>query len=225
MGHRTATWLAWPLWALIVAGIFLGFLLWPVSEGALIPLALSTALPFATVGALVASRRPHNPVGWLFIAFGAAAPRRRFDGFLCDTPLASSVGFSHIQLSIVPPRPAALAPLAYRRVGERDQLRDSADQWDAGVRVPLRVHLAGEHVVCKTVVHRLPRRSCCHSVLVFVNGHPCDALRLRWLACVEVASIGRRGASTTEVGCLLGRPSGVYLDGHHPPHHSAAGPR
>jgi hypothetical protein len=76
MSRRTATWLAWPLWGLIVVCICLGFLLWPVSEGALIPLVLSTAIPFATVGAIVASRRPHNPVGWLFIAFGAAATIR-----------------------------------------------------------------------------------------------------------------------------------------------------
>ena len=73
---RSAAWLAWPLWALIVAGLFLGFLLWPVSEVALVPLVLSTAVPFATVGALVASRRPYNPVGWLFIAFGVAAAIR-----------------------------------------------------------------------------------------------------------------------------------------------------
>src|SRR5919112_5015017 len=73
---RAATWLAWPLWTLIVATIGFGFLLWPVSEGALIPLVLSTAVPFATVGAIVASRRPYNPVGWLFIAFGAAAALR-----------------------------------------------------------------------------------------------------------------------------------------------------
>jgi hypothetical protein len=47
-----------------------------VSEVALVPLVLSTAVPFATVGAIVASRRPYNPVGWLFIAFGAAAAIR-----------------------------------------------------------------------------------------------------------------------------------------------------
>jgi hypothetical protein len=76
MSHRTAAWLAWPLWGLIVVCICLGFLLWPVSEGALIPLVLSTAIPFATVGAIVASRRPYNTVGWLFIAFGAAATIR-----------------------------------------------------------------------------------------------------------------------------------------------------
>lgn len=39
-------------------------------------MVLSTAVPFATVGAFVAARRPYNPVGWLFIAFGAAATIR-----------------------------------------------------------------------------------------------------------------------------------------------------
>jgi hypothetical protein len=68
--------LAWTFWALIVAGICLGFLLWPVSEVALVPLVLSTAVPFATVGAFVGSRRPYNPVGWLFVAFGASAAIR-----------------------------------------------------------------------------------------------------------------------------------------------------
>jgi hypothetical protein len=73
---RSAAWLAWTFWALIVAGICLGFLLWPVSEVALVPLVLSTAVPFATVGAFVGSRRPYNPVGWLFVAFGASAAIR-----------------------------------------------------------------------------------------------------------------------------------------------------
>jgi hypothetical protein len=68
---------AWPLWAIILAIVGLGFLLWPVSEVALVALVLSTAVSaFATVGALVASRRPYNPIGWLFIAFGAAAAIR-----------------------------------------------------------------------------------------------------------------------------------------------------
>ena len=73
---RRAAWLPWTFWALIVVGICLGFLLWPVSEVALVPLVLSTAVPFVTVGAFVASRRPYNPVGWLFVAFGAAAAIR-----------------------------------------------------------------------------------------------------------------------------------------------------
>jgi hypothetical protein len=76
MSARSATWLAWALWTLIIATIGLGFLLWPVSEGALVPLVLSTAVPFSTVGAFVASRRPENPIGWLFIAFGAVGALR-----------------------------------------------------------------------------------------------------------------------------------------------------
>jgi hypothetical protein len=76
MSRRVTARLAWPFWALIIAIIALGFLLWPVSEVALVPLVLSTAVPFATVGALVASRRPSNLIGWLFIAFGAAAALR-----------------------------------------------------------------------------------------------------------------------------------------------------
>jgi hypothetical protein len=76
MSARSAIWLAWALWTLIIATIGLGFLLWPVSEGALVPLVLSTAVPFSTVGAFVASRRPENPIGWLFIAFGAVGALR-----------------------------------------------------------------------------------------------------------------------------------------------------
>jgi hypothetical protein len=76
ISDRSAAWLAWTLWALVVALIALGFLLWPVSEVALVPLVFSTAVPFATVGVFVASRRPENPVGWLFICFGAAAALR-----------------------------------------------------------------------------------------------------------------------------------------------------
>ena len=76
MSRRTAAWLAWSLWTIVVAIVALGFILWPVSEVALVPLVLTTALPFATVGAFVASRRPYNPVGWLFIAFGVAAALR-----------------------------------------------------------------------------------------------------------------------------------------------------
>jgi len=34
---------------------------------------VAIALPFATVGALLASHRPANPIGWLFLAFGLVA--------------------------------------------------------------------------------------------------------------------------------------------------------
>src|SRR5919112_1611052 len=149
-------------------------------------------------------------------------PGRRFHSILRSTPLASGARLTHIQLSIVSSWSAALAPLAYCRVGERDQLRDRAHKRDARVRVPTRVHVAGEHVVCKTVVHRLPRRSCCHGFLVFLHGYSCNAFCLRWLTCIEVASIGGRGASTVEVGCLLRRPPRVRRAINHTRHHSRA---
>ena len=72
MSHRTAAWLAWTAWALSIALTALALLL----------LALNLSHPhthifdswlastlnavfFSSVGAIVASRRPENPVGWL----------------------------------------------------------------------------------------------------------------------------------------------------------------
>jgi hypothetical protein len=77
MSSRTAAWLAWLLWALSVALTVLSFLL----------LALNLSHPgahvfdywvkntilavlFSTVGAVIASRRPENPIGWLFCTVG-----------------------------------------------------------------------------------------------------------------------------------------------------------
>jgi hypothetical protein len=76
MSTRTASWLAWSLWglSLILTGL------------ALLLLALNLSHPhthtfddwldstlnavfFSTVGAIVASRRPENPVGWLLCLF------------------------------------------------------------------------------------------------------------------------------------------------------------
>jgi hypothetical protein len=66
-----AAWLAWSAWALAVVVLALGFMLPPVDVGATFLLAI--AFPFTTVGAFVASRRPANPIGWLFVGFGAVA--------------------------------------------------------------------------------------------------------------------------------------------------------
>jgi hypothetical protein len=84
MSDRTAARLAWLLWTLCVTFLCAGgafrALNWsaPRAEPRG-PLALDVGilllfLSFATVGALVASRQPGNPVGWIFCALGLFTP-------------------------------------------------------------------------------------------------------------------------------------------------------
>ena len=70
MSGRTARWTAWGLWVLAVLAMVLALFLASLNEPssslqttALISLVI---LAFSTVGALVGSRRPENPIGWLF---------------------------------------------------------------------------------------------------------------------------------------------------------------
>jgi hypothetical protein len=76
MSRRAAAWLAWSVWALSLpfapfSGGVLGFLSASArnfpSLGTIVLLTL-LALTFTTVGAVVASRRPENPIGWIFCA-------------------------------------------------------------------------------------------------------------------------------------------------------------
>jgi hypothetical protein len=74
------SWLAWVLWALAIVGlvvtVWLDQLLRRTGRPELVVLVPSAIAPLlgtvstATVGALVAGRRPAHPVGWLLLAFG-----------------------------------------------------------------------------------------------------------------------------------------------------------
>ena len=80
MSTRTAAWLAWSLCALCVAlagaslilallnGRTLGEIF--MAGGPSIAALPTETVSFSVVGALIASHRPENPIGWIFLADG-----------------------------------------------------------------------------------------------------------------------------------------------------------
>jgi hypothetical protein len=84
MNARTASWLAWSLWALslMAIAVSVAFQVLNASTSTAAPrgplvLAVGFVLlfmSFATVGALVASRQPGNLMGWIFCILGILGP-------------------------------------------------------------------------------------------------------------------------------------------------------
>jgi hypothetical protein len=72
LSTRASAWLAWSSFALALLILAAGLMLRSPDASSFLLFALIAA-PFAVVGALVASRRPRNPIGWLFLAFAFVA--------------------------------------------------------------------------------------------------------------------------------------------------------
>jgi hypothetical protein len=106
MSQRTAAWLAWSLWALCVALIALTLLL-DFLTGEVIPAGMPgerpglgfavltgvLSLAYPTVGALIASRLPTNPIGWIFCGMGLLYGAGRFTTAYADYALTENVTF------------------------------------------------------------------------------------------------------------------------------------
>ena len=72
MGSRTATWLAWSM-CLVAAAAIGGTLAVDVAASsfdAFTILGVPAILAFSVIGALIASRRPDNPIGWILCGAG-----------------------------------------------------------------------------------------------------------------------------------------------------------
>src|SRR5215210_5924164 len=102
MNRRTAAWLAWSLWAVCVALIALALPLDFLTDDAPLPpgarlgpgFAVLTgvlSLAFPTVGALISSRLPTNPIGWIFCGMGLLYAAQRFTTAYADYALVENL--------------------------------------------------------------------------------------------------------------------------------------
>src|SRR5215210_6780499 len=100
MSHRTAAWFAWSLWAVCVVLVTLALVLGFITDQSVIPFqtgerygpgfAVLTgvlSLAYPTVGALIASRLPANPIGWIFCSLGLLYDAERFTSAYADYAL------------------------------------------------------------------------------------------------------------------------------------------
>jgi len=100
MSARATFWLAWCLWLLCVALISFALLFYflasptPATDTppALAAFLRALSLAFPTVGALVASRRPENPIGWIFCGTGLLYGVQAFASGYADYALLGHTG-------------------------------------------------------------------------------------------------------------------------------------
>jgi signal transduction histidine kinase len=106
MSPRTAAWVTWSLWAvcvvLIALALLLDFLTGDVLGSlppdaklgfGLVVLAGVLSLAYPTVGALIASRLPTNPIGWIFCGVGLLYVVQRFTLAYADYALLENFAF------------------------------------------------------------------------------------------------------------------------------------
>jgi hypothetical protein len=106
---RRAAWLAWSLAALSVAVLVGGIALSRAAGSAVPDLAfggetndasvvanLVTLLTFSVVGAIIASRRPRNAIGWLFCSVGVTIGLNSFAGDYAEYWLVSGSGMKSL---------------------------------------------------------------------------------------------------------------------------------
>jgi hypothetical protein len=93
------SWLAWSVWALCVAlGALVALLVLlsasarPLPSSGLLLLFVVLLLTFPTVGALVATRHPENPIGWIFCAVGLVGGVVASAAAYADKALQASAG-------------------------------------------------------------------------------------------------------------------------------------
>jgi hypothetical protein len=100
MSARATSWLAWGLWLLCVAlisfALLFYFLASPTAATDTPPTLTALfgilSLAFPTVGALVASRRPENPIGWIFCGTGLLTGVQAFASGYADYALLGRTG-------------------------------------------------------------------------------------------------------------------------------------
>src|SRR5688500_6440031 len=105
MSTRTATRLVWSLWVACVVLITLALLLDFATPGSsilrrgeradpvLAVLMGLLSLAYPTVGALIASRLPTNPIGWIFCGAGLLYATQRFSIAYADYALLGGFGW------------------------------------------------------------------------------------------------------------------------------------